>query len=215
MKKLLLFTVVLLALMLALAPVCLAEEVVEVVETETAEDVGTVTNGEVTGWENLSYTEKEQMVRDVLDALLEKGDESFAGKEWWEVVATWVRSNLGSVVAGIAGVLTLVGSLWLICRTNPKFKAYVNSLGTACKSWFETIGEKTNEVAGVLREMAANIKEMKRTIAALKESNMLLIETLEDVIKLSGADEGKKEIYIKTIEEAKKACNEGGGGDEE
>lgn len=200
MKKFLLFVAVFMAFVFALTPLCFAEE------TGVAE-------GDDLGADSFSYAEKEQLIRDVIDTLLEKGDETFAGKEWWEVAATWVRSNLGAVVAGVAGVITLVGALWLSLRTNPTFRAYVNSLGTSCKTWFETIGKQIKETFDVLGKMAEDIKGMAATIKDLRKVNMLLVDTLEDVIKLSGADEGKKEIYIKKIEEAKKTCSEGGDGD--
>lgn len=199
MKKFLLFAVALMALMLALAPLCFAEEAEAVAEGGIA-------------LEDLTYAEKEQIVRDVLDTLLEKGDETFTGKEWWEVFASWVRENLGTVVAGVAGVMTLIGSLWMICRTSPTFRAYVNSLGTSCKNWFETIGKKIADVFDVLKKIAADIKDIAKTVKELRSSNLLVVDTLEDVIKLSGADEGKKEIYIKKIEEAKKLCS--GDGDQ-
>lgn len=190
MKRLIMVLMLVTVLAVMLAPLCFAE----------GEEAST----------EISYSEKEQIVRDVLDVLLEKGDETFAGQEWWEVVASWVRSNLGALVAGIGGVLALLGLLLV----NPKLRSYVNSLGTACKNWFEIIGNKMESLSTVFDTVSQSSKKMVRTVEKQQKTIALLIDALEDVIKLSGASEGKKDIYITKIEEAKKSIAEDGGGDE-
>ena len=194
MKRLIMVLMLVTVLAVMLVPLCFAEE----------EEGGT----------EISYSEKEQIVREVLDAILEKGDETFAGQEWWEVVASWVRSNLGALVAGIGGALALFGSLLVIFRSNPKLRAYVNSLGTSCKNWFESIGSKIESLSTVFDTVSQSSKKMVRTVEKQQKTIALLIDALEDVIKLSGASEGKKDIYITKIEEAKKSIAEDGGGDE-
>lgn len=187
MKRIFVILALVLVLMSVLSLVCLAE----------AADGGLV-------------TEEEKSLRDVLDEWLARGDQTFAGKEWWAVVSTWVRANLDAILACIGGLTALVGSLLMILKSNPKLRAYINSLGTSCKGWFNDISTNVDNVVATLGKETAQSAKVEQSVDKLQQTVVLLVDALEDVIKLSGADETKKDIYIKKIEEAKKSIAEGG-----
>lgn len=190
MKRFLMILLLALMMALAMCPVCLAAE------------------GSMGG--DMSYEEQEALVRDILDTLLERGDEQFAGQEWWEVLASWVRSNLGAIVAGLGGVFALVGFVVV----NPKLRSYVSSLGSSCKGWFEKIAASLERLLTGFKDIKGALEAYTRAAERQTRSNMLIVDTLEDVIKLSGADESKKDIYIAKIETAKKTFYEATTGGE-
>jgi hypothetical protein len=144
-----------------------------------------------------------------IEDLLDSGDVRFEGRDWWQTLSLWVRQNLGSVVSAIGGIVAAMGVLVTLYRSNPRLRAYVSALGTSCRGWFEQIAGDVHSSRAYLEENLSTLlrlnEEMRvrcdRQTAAVKA----LIEALEDVVKLSGASEGKKEIYIKTIKEAKGA----------
>lgn len=152
---------------------------------------------------DVSYSEKEQAIREILNKLLDEGDEIFSEAKPWEAFSGWVREHSGNIVAVVAGMITLVGALLVLLRTNPQLKAYVTSLGKSWKSWVESvtntldgIGKKMGDVKNGSDDVVKNVKNLQKMVSALTEA-------LEDVIKLSGADEEKKAIYINRIETAK------------
>ena len=193
MKKICLFMILAIVFSMLLCTVCFAEEAVETDAIET-ESVGTLVAG-------MTAAEREALIRDVINTALDKGDESLSGQEWWDVLAAWVRAHLGEIVAAIGGVFAIIA----FCVINPKVRSYVNVLGTACKNWFGEISSKTEKLVTFFANTDKKIMAMQKRLDAVLQSNMLLVSALEDVIKLSGADEGKKEIYIKTIQEARKS----------
>lgn len=190
MKRFLVILLLVLMMALVVSPICFAEG-------ESVND-------------DMSYAEKEQLVRDVLDTILERGDEQFAGQEWWEVLASWVRSNLGAIVAGLGGVFALLG----VVVVNPKLRSYVSSLGSSCKGWFEKIATSLERLLTGFKDIKGALEKYTRAAERQTRSNMLIVDTLEDVIKLSGADESKKDIYIAKIETAKKTFYEAAPGGE-
>ena len=58
-------------------------------------------------------------------------------------------------------------------------------------------------MSSTLTKNDKRMDKLEKDMKSLKESNLLVVDTLENVIKLSGADEAKKNIYIRTTEEAK------------
>lgn len=144
-----------------------------------------------------------------IEDLLDSGDVRFEGKTWWQTLSLWVRRNLGSVVSAIGGLVAAMGVLVTLYRSNPRLRAYVSALGTSCRGWFEQIAGDVHSSRAYLEENLETLLRLNgelraqcdRQTAAVKA----LVEALEDVIKLSGASEGKKEIYIKTVKEARSA----------
>jgi hypothetical protein len=169
--------------------VCFAEEAVDTSAPVAAPD--------------LSYGEREQIVKDVLDKLLAEGDELLGEKEPWEIFSGWVRNHLGEIIAGVAGFMTLIGSLLVLLKTNPKFKASIEEFKVSCKGWLKNISEGFDKIIDVCKKTKTETLALKKKIDRLEKSISTLTIALEDVIKLSGADEGKKEIYIMDIEKAK------------
>ena len=196
MKKICLFMILLIVFSMLFCAVCFAEDTVE---ADAPESDATETEEGGTLGDGMTVAEREQLIRDVINTVLDEGDENLAGQEWWDVLAAWVRAHLGEIVAAIGGVFALIG----FCVLNPKVRSYVNVLGTACKNWFGEISLRTEKLLMKFTKIDTVIAALQRRVDALIESNMLLVTALEDVIKLSGADEGKKEIYIKSIEAAK------------
>lgn len=147
--------------------------------------------------------EREAIIREVIEALLDGGDGIFEGNSRWEVCAAWVRSNLGEIIAGIAGIITLAGSLLILFKTNPKFGKSIDQFKSVCGGWFKTISDGFSSVKASCSDIRDTADETSREVKALKAALLTLIDSYEDVIKLSGADEGKKEIYIGKIEAAK------------
>lgn len=147
--------------------------------------------------------EREAIIREVIEALLDGGDGIFEGNSRWEVCAAWVRSNLGEIIAGIAGVITLVGSLLILLKTNPKFGKSIDQFKSVCGGWFKTISDGFSSVKASCSDIRDTADRTSREVKALKAALITMIDSYEDVIKLSGADEGKKEIYIGKIEAAK------------
>lgn len=189
MKRFLMLTLALVLALMCFMTVCFAEEATE------------VTDGAV----GVSYADKEQAIRDIIDTMLNEGDELWAEQKPWEIISGWVREHLGEIVAGLGGLVTLVGSLLVLLKTNPRLKAYLNSLGKSCKTWFEGIINSIKDLLEKFEKVDARSMELKEKVSRLEKGVMALVVALEDVIKLSGADEGKKEIYIKQIEQAKAA----------
>lgn len=200
MKKVLIFALIMALMAVCFTSLCFAEEV-----TETA-------GASV----NLTYTEKEQIVKDVLDKLLAEGDELWAEKEPWEVFSGWVRSHIGEIVAGVGGFVTLVGSLLVLFKTNPRFKASIEQFKKSCSGWLENISEGFGKIMNACDYVSKTADKTSLKVERLEKSVLALVTALEDVIKLSGADEGKKEIYIKQIDQAKAAVGKSeASGDEE
>lgn len=203
MKRFCLFMILLIVFSMLFCAVCFAEDTVE---ADVPESEATETEEGGTLGDGMTATEREQLIRDVINTVLDKGDENLAGQEWWDVLAAWVRAHLGEIVAAIGGVFAIIG----FCVLNPKVRAHVNTLGTACKNWFGIISTKTEALDNKFDRTDKSITAMQKQMNGLVQSNMLLVTALEDVIKLSGADEGKKEIYIKTIEEARAMVQKAG-----
>ena len=191
MKRFLIFALITALMAVCLISVCSAEEV-----TETA----AVSAG-------MSYIDKEQVVRDVLEKLLEEGDALWAEKEPWKIFQSWVRSHLGEIVAGVGGFVTLIGSLLVLFKTNPRFKASIEQFKKSCSGWLENISEGFGKIMNVCDYVSKTADKTSIKVERLEKSVLALVTALEDVIKLSGADEGKKEIYIKQIEQAKSAVD--------
>lgn len=205
MKKFLIFTIMVVVLSMCMMTVCFAEapieetvEVTESIEILLPETAPKTENGE------MSYGEKEEIVKNVLNELLAKGSEVFEGMEWWEVLSTWVRANFDAVIVFVGGFFSLCCVIYYKFCSNPKLKQYVNSVGTSCKGWFEKIDGGVNGIITSLWSFTSKITLLVEKVDVLLNMNLLTVNTLEDVIKLSGADEGKKEIYLINIEAAKK-----------
>lgn len=191
MKKIFIFALVLMLIASVFMTVCAAEEV-------TASD-GTV---------GVSYSDKEQAIRDIIDTMLNEGDELFAEQPWWQVFACWVKEHVGEIVAGVGGFVTLIGALLVLLKTNPKLKAWITSFGKSCKAWFESISDGIDKLKKSFSSVDDKAEKVVKKIDRLERCVLGLVEAFEDVVKLSGADEGKKEIYIKQIEQAKAAVND-------
>lgn len=200
MKRFLIFALIMALMAMCFASLCMAEEV-----TETA----AVSAG-------ISYSEKEQAIKDALEKLLEEGDALWAEKEPWEIFQSWVRSHLGEIVAGVGGFVTLIGSLLVLFKTNPRFKASIEQFKKSCSGWLENISEGFGKIMNACDYVSKTADKTSLKVERLEKSVLALVTALEDVIKLSGADEGKKEIYIKQIEQAKAAVGKSeASGDEE
>lgn len=191
MKKVLIFALIMALVAVCFISVCSAEEVAEAAGAST----------------ELTYSEKEQIVKDVLDKLLAEGDELWAEKEPWEVFSGWVRSHIGEIVAGVGGFVTLIGSMLILFKTNPKFRASIELFKKTCAGWLENISKGFDNILAACNKVDTTTDKMEQEVVRLKKSVLALTTALEDVIKLSGADEGKKEIYIKQIEQAKSEAN--------
>lgn len=200
MKRFLIFALIMALMAMCFASLCMAEEV-----TETA----AVSAG-------ISYSEKEQAIKDALEKLLEEGDALWSEKEPWEIFQSWVRSHLGEIVAGVGGFVTLIGSLLVLFKTNPRFKASIEQFKKSCSGWLENISEGFGKIMNACDYVSKTADKTSLKVERLEKSVLALVTALEDVIKLSGADEGKKEIYIKQIEQAKAAVGKSeASGDEE
>ena len=234
MKKILIIFVSVMMVLLSASYVCFAEEIVnesvdsaevevvetevietEVIETETAENIGFVVDpivDEETIAESETDTSEDdgKTLREVLEEWLAKGDSVFAEQEWWAVLSAWVRANLDAIIACVGGLSGLIGSLLILLKANPKLRAYINSLGVSCKGWFEGIVSNMEAVVSSVNEDKSQTKLLAEEVKQQRETIALLVNTLEDVIKLSGASEAKKDIYIKEIEAAKARIAEGG-----
>ena len=190
MKRVLIFALILALVVVLFASVCSAESVVDMGTTE------------------ISLSDKEQAVRDIIDTLLNEGNEVFADQPWWDTMVDWVNEHMGDIVAGLGGLITLAGALLVLLRTNPKLKAWITSFGKSCKGWFEGIKEGIENLKSQFERVDADSSKLVNKIERLEKCTMALVTAFEDVIKLSGADEGKKEIYIKQIEQAKAAVKD-------
>lgn len=205
MKRILIFALITALMAMCFVSFCAAEEVVE---TETAAE-----SSEVSA--ELTYSEKEQIIKSVLDKLLEEGDALWAEKEPWEVFEGWVRSHIGEIVAGVGGFVTLIGSLLVLFKTNPRFKASIEQFKESCGGWLENISKGFGSIMNACDYVSKTADKTGLKVERLEQSVLALITALEDVIKLSGADEGKKEIYIKQIEQAKAAVGKSEAADDE
>lgn len=197
MKRILIFALIIALMAMCFVPFCAAEEVVE---SEAVAETSEVSA-------ELTYSEKEQIIKNVLDKLLEEGDALWAEKEPWEIFEGWVRSHIGEIVAGVGGFVTLIGSLLVLFKTNPRFKASIEQFKKSCGVWLENISEGFGRIMNVCDYVSKTADKTSLKVERLELSVLALVTALEDVIKLSGADEGKKEIYIKDIEQAKAAVN--------
>ena len=209
MKKILLFLMILL-LVSSLMSVCFAEELPE---TETAVETAVETMDETNTEPVVDPSEGEddgKSLRDVLEEWLAKGDAAFAEAEWWAIFSTWVRANLDAILACVGGLAGLIGSLLVLLKTNPQLRAYINSLGTSCKTWFEGILSAMNNVITAVNENKAKNEELAVQVKRQNDAIMLMANAFEDVVKLSGASEAKKDLYIREIEDAKTRIAEGG-----
>lgn len=191
MKKILAFLILCIVVSMFFVQMCFAEEAAA-----------------VTGAAELTYTEKEQIVKGVLDKLLEEGDELWSEKEPWEIFEGWVRSHMGEIIAGVGGFITLAGSLLVLFKTNPRFKASIEEFKLSCKGWLKNISEGFDNILNACNKVDSATSKIVKKVNRLENTVLVLVTALEDVIKLSGADEGKKELYIRQIENAKSAVND-------
>lgn len=181
MKKFLFVLVLILVMSITLSLACLAEE------TDAVE---------------IEYTENEQIIADGLSGAIQKGDELFANEPWWDAFSTLVKNNMTTIVTSIAGAIAFFGSL-LLWKSRTKIKEYISGLGKALKEWFSSLNNKTKEIKESVEKLNSGIEEIQKNLEKLKNADILTVDALEDMIKLSGADEGKKDIYLIKLEKAK------------
>ncbi len=159
----------------------------------------------------------------VLRLVIETGNGHFSWWTWWEAFSSFVQNNKGSIVSAAGGICAAIGTLVTVFKYNPKIKAWFNTLGVGFKTWCESFGKKVEDtrtaVDSLKKEMKDFLDDMRDILKASsgfldssrvktekQEAAILaLIEAFEDVVKLSGASEEKKDIYIKNIENAKTA----------
>lgn len=186
MKKILFCLVLILIMGMMLSSVCFA------LETETAE---------------AGYSNDEQDIADGLSGALQKGDEIFSGRPWWDSFSTLVRDNMSVIVTAISGAIAFVGSL-LLWKSRTKIREYISGLGKALKDWLSVLKTELGEIKSSTEKLQSDISKVKRELEKIKKADVLTVDALEDMIKLSGADEGKKDIYIMQVEKAKAAIDD-------
>ncbi len=140
----------------------------------------------------------------------------------WSEICTFVEKNYATLAATGGGIFAMVGVAVTTFKLNPKVFGWIESFGSSIKKWIEDLSENaknavdnvedlekkldefTNEVLGIVREIKKNTEKQR-------DATMAMIEAFEDVVKLSGASEEKKDIYIAKIEDARRRL----GNDEE
>lgn len=181
MKKIVVYLALVLMLTMMLSLVCFA--------TET-EAVG------------LDFSENEQAIADSLNGVLQKGDELFEDQPWWTSFSSMVRENMPVIVTSLAGAIAFVGSI-LLWKSRTKIREYIDAFKESVKKWLSSLNTKANEIKTVVDESKESMANIKQELISMRNTTALLIDALEDIIKLSGADEGKKDLYIMNIEKAK------------
>lgn len=153
-----------------------------------------------------------------LDAILAELNAYYQGAEGWDAVYLFYVRYRAAIITVVSVIVFIIGAaVYVKIHKRSDRLAYKNLQTVSAIS--NTVNDSLNATAENYAKLEDKVNESmiatkrqtnatERSVRDQKKALELMAEALEDVIKLSGADEAKKSIYLSNIEKAKKAVSE-------
>ena len=153
-----------------------------------------------------------------LDAILAELNAYYQGAEGWDAVYLFYVRYRAAIITVVSVIVFIIGAaVYVKIHKRSDRLAYKNLQTVSAIS--NTVNDSLNATAENYAKLEDKVNESmiatkrqtnatERSVRNQQKALELMAEALEDVIKLSGADEAKKSIYLSNIEKAKKAVSE-------